>query len=506
MENHSNIDTQMIAHHHKARDKRTRWESVWQDCYDYAWPQRGAMFSGHDGEGVRRGERLYDGTALDAVDQLASLLLGNITPPLTPWFGLKPGTDVSAEDAKKLAPLLEKTSRIMQAHFDQSNFIVELHQSLVDLIVAGTASLAFEESDPGEMSAFTFTAIPLSHIVMEEGVRGTLDTSYRNFSLTAAEIGARYPDFLLADSQTTAGSKTDDQVWDVTESIIPLHDKSAYLHCAFLSDSGEVLHRAKIDYQPYVNFRWMKSAGEIYGRSPVMKALPDIKTANKVVELILKNASISVTGIWQAEDDGVLNLANIELVPGAIIPKAVGSKGLTPLEMPARFDVSQIVLTDLRSRIRHALQVDRLPQMDAKPRTATEIIERGNEMSLLLGATFGRLQVELLNPLIQRAYQILRRRGAIPDLPLDGRVVAIEHRSPLARAQAGRHVEAAIGWVQAADSLGPEAAAHINRVAVLEYLTAALGLPAIFLNSITQNSIDALQVTKNTLTPTNQTE
>jgi len=28
-----------------------------------------------------------------------------------------------------------------------------------------------------------------------------------------------------------------------------------------------------------------------------MKALPDIKTANKVVELILKNASIAVTGI-----------------------------------------------------------------------------------------------------------------------------------------------------------------------------------------------------------------
>jgi hypothetical protein len=188
-----------------------------------------------------------------------------------------------------------------------------------------------------------------------------------------------------------------------------------------------------------------------------------------------------VTGIWQAEDDGVLNPATIELVPGAIIPKAVGSKGLTPLDMPARFDVSQIILTDLRSRIRHALQVDRLPQFDDKARTATEILERSNEMSLLLGATFGRLQVELLTPLLQRAYQILRRRGAIPDLPLDGRVVAIEHRSPLARAQAARHVEAAIGWVRIADALGPQTAAHIDRVGVLEYLTDVIGLPAMFM-------------------------
>ena len=50
-----------------------------------------------------------------------------------------------------------------------------------------------------------------------------------------------------------------------------------------------------------------------------MKCLPDIKTANKVVELILKNASIAVTGIWQADDDGVLNPANIELKPGATV-------------------------------------------------------------------------------------------------------------------------------------------------------------------------------------------
>ena len=80
-----------------------------------------------------------------------------------------------------------------------------------------------------------------------------------------------------------------------------------------------------------------------------MKALPDIKTANKVVELILKNATIAVTGIWQAEDDGVLNPSNIRLTPGAIIPKAVGSKGLSPLQTAGDFDVSELVLSDLRN-------------------------------------------------------------------------------------------------------------------------------------------------------------
>src|SRR3546814_7919284 len=131
---------------------------------------------------------------------------------------------------------------------------------------------------------------------------------------------------------------------------------------------------------PCVNFRWLKAPGEVYGRSPVMKALPDIKTANKVVELILKNASIAVTGIWHADDDGVLNPATVRLVPGAIIPKAQGSAGLTPLAAPGRFDVSQLVLDDLRARIRHALLVDRLGSVEAPRMTATEVHPRPSVM------------------------------------------------------------------------------------------------------------------------------
>ena len=142
-----------------------------------------------------------------------------------------------------------------------------------------------------------------------------------------------------------------------------LKDGPAYRYTVIL-DSGiaeaEVLAEGRFARSPFINFRRLKAPGETYGRSPVMKTLPDIKTANKVVELVLKNASIAVTGIWQADDDGVLNPGTIRLVPGTIIPKAVGSAGLTPLATPGRFDVSQLVLDDLRRRIRHALLVDRL--------------------------------------------------------------------------------------------------------------------------------------------------
>ena len=110
---------------------------------------------------------------------------------------------------------------------------------------------------------------------------------------------------------------------------------------------------------------------------------------------------------------------NINLTPGAIIPKAVGSSGLTPLTSGANFDVSQIILKDLRDRIRHTLLADRLGLLSEKEMTATEIIARNADMMRILGATYGRLLHEFIRPLCDRGLQILSGRGLIEPIKLN---------------------------------------------------------------------------------------
>jgi hypothetical protein len=432
---------------------------------------------------VPRGNRfggmpmIYDGTALDAVEQLAASMLGNLMPPWTQWFGLKPGPDLTPAQAEALAPVLEKAARTLQAHFDRSNFMVEIHQCFLDLIVGGTACLFIEQGEPGDFSTLRFTAVPLSGIILEEGIDGTLDGGFRILKLTLAQMRARYPRAVLPDRLIAAGTKDSQLRFELIEAILP--DKDGYRLMAFMDDDQrKILKDVVVKDSPLVAFRWLKSPGEIYGRSPVMKALPDIKTANKVVELILKNASIAVTGIWQADDDGVLNPANIQLKPGTIIPKAVGSHGLQPLEMPGRFDVSQIILDDLRGRIRHALLTDRLGPVTSRTMTATEVLERSAEMGLLLGATYGRLQTELMTPLIQRAYAILRQRGEVPDVNIDGRFVTLDYRSPLARAQGQRNIQNTLFWLQSVQAMGPAALSAVNWPQAARVLGDALGVPS----------------------------
>ena len=430
-------------------EERAEFEPLWADCRRYALP----------GADTRE---VFDSTAMNAVDNLASSLLAQLTPPWSKWFGLSSCCDDDASRA-----VVEEAELRLQSHVDRSNFYVEAHQCYLDLITLGTAVMLFEEAPIGSPSAFSFTAIPFDQIAL-----GALDEVFRRSILSREELAARFPnielpkegsEFTLVESSTPRMTSTGAQ---------------GYNYAAFVDIGGkpELVSEGVFSTSPFIVFRWMKLPSEIYGRSPVMKALPDIKTANKVVELVLKNASMSVSGVWLADDDGVINLDNITLSPGTIIPKAVGSSGLTPLRTGADFNVSQLVLGDLRDNISRCLLANEVAGFKNAAMTATEVIERGVQVSRILGATYGRLQSEFLTIVILRGVSILSRRGEISGITIDGRVADLRYRSPLASAQALRDAENVLGWIRTLASLGDEALSTIDRPAVAKYLSRVFGV------------------------------
>ena len=454
---------ELMARHATALAARQRHEGIWRDCYQHVLPPIGS------------GATLFDATAADAAEQLAASLLAELTPPWSRWFGLAPGRPLSDTAADHAADALEDAAEVLQGHLDRSNFALEMHQAFLDLVITGTGLMLVEEAAPGEATALRFTAIPMQDAVLEEGPSGRLDTVFRALKLPDAALRQRFPHATLPNP---ANSEQDKATHAVLEALWP--DQTGYRFVALLADAAapQILAEGSFAESPFIAFRWLKAPGESYGRGPVAKALPDIRTANKVVELVLANASIAVTGIWQAEDDGVLNPATVRLVPGAIIPKAPGSSGLTPLAAPGSFNVSELVLTDLRARIRTALLADRLgPQRDQRM-TATEVLERAAETSRLLGATYGRLQAELLTPLIARCLSILRRRGEIPPVLIDGREAVLRYRSPLAQVQGRADAANTLLFLEALRGLGPAAVAEINIPATTRWLSRSLGAPA----------------------------
>jgi hypothetical protein len=464
---------QIVLRHDRAVARRRPYESTWADAYAHVLP------SPSEAPG------LYDATAADAAEQLAASLLAELTPPWSRWFGLAPARAIAdTEEGQAAAFALEGAADILQSQLDRSNFAVEMHQAFLDLVITGTGIMLVEEAPPGEVSALRFSAVPVRTAILEEGMTGRLDTVFREARLTTAEVLGRFPfaelpPAMLREAETEAEAM-DPPKHRLIEAVWP--DGSGHRYAAVLDAASlkEPLFVAQGRFAdgPFIAFRWLKAPGEVYGRGPVIKALPDIRTANRVVELVLKNASIAVTGIWQAEDDGVLNPATVQLVPGAIIPKAPGSSGLTPLAAPGNFDVSQLVLNDLRARIRSALLVDRLGTPKDARMTATEVLERSAETARLLGATYGRLQSELLTPLVARSLAILARRGEIPPVLLDHGRVALRYESPLARVQGRADAANTLLFLEAVAKMGEAAASQVDAPAAARWLARTLGAPA----------------------------
>jgi len=454
----------LFARWQAALDRRRPFEPTWQACYDHVLPSLNASAA------------LFDATAADAAEQLAASLLAELTPPWSRWFGLAPSRPA---DDPALAAALEDASATLQRHFDRSNFTVEMHQAFLDLVIVGTGVLLVEEAPLGEPSAFRFTAVPLPTAVLEEGPDGRLTTIFRRSALSAAALRERFPRAELPPEILRDAEQDAPAPLAVIEAVWPQSDGTRYAAILAVDpDAPVLLAEGRFAASPLIAFRWLKAPGETYGRGPVQKALPDIRTANKVVELVLKNASIAVTGIWMADDDGVLNPATVKLVPGTIIPKAPGSAGLTPLAAPGNFDVSQLVLTDLRTRIRAALLADRLAPLQDQRMTATEVLERSGQTARLLGATYGRLQTELLTPLVTRCLGILARRAELDPSFADGQRATLRYESPLARVQARADAANTLLFLQSAGSIGGDAAAQIDTAAATRWLARTLGAPA----------------------------
>ena len=375
----------------RALDLRAPWITRWDSALRYTMPTA-------DDDAAT----LFDATAADATDNLAASIYSLLTPPESLWLSLVP------EGAQ--SPDAVAATMALRANLNDSNFYTTIHQCYMDLIVLGTACLFMAENPIGSTSAFSFTAIPMRDIAVLNGA------VFHMATMPAREVMEKYPSWTPPANLRDTIKNDPETPLRLVQSLVGT-DFTAWLDVGGDIENN-IVSTGQFETNPYIIFRWAVASGEQYGRGPVLRALPDIKTANKVVELVLKNATIAVSGIWQADDDGVINLSNINLTPGAIIPKAVGSSGLTPLASGANFDVSQIVLKDLRERIRHALLADRLGLLSEKEMTATEIMARNADMMRILGATYGRLLHEFIRPLVERGLQILARRGVIDKISL----------------------------------------------------------------------------------------
>ena len=475
--------------------QRQNWETHWQEVADYMMPRK-ADVTKLRSRGDKRTELIFDSSPLQAVELLAASLHGMLTNPSTPWFSLKFKEDeMDNEDEAK--EWLESATETMYAAFNKSNFQQEIFELYHDLITFGTAAMYIEED---EDDILKFSTRHINEIYIAENDKGRIDTVYRKFRLSVRAAVQQFGQGLSQKIDTIHAKDPYEEV-EIVHAVYPRSDfnpkkqdkKNMPFESVYMEySSGDELSVSGFREFPFVVPRYLKASHEIYGRSPAMTALPDVKMLNEMSKTTIKAAQKQVDPPLLVPDDGFI--LPVRTVPGGLNFYRSGTRDrIEPLNIGANNPLGLNMEQQRRESIRAVFYVNQLMMQQGPQMTATEVIQRNEEKMRLLGPVLGRLQSELLKPLIDRVFAVLLRNNMLPQAPefLSGRDVEIEYVSPLAKAQKSTELQSIMRAIEILGSLSNVAPVfdHINMDKLVRHLASIVGVPQKILKP--QNQINA---------------
>lgn len=466
---------QVLRRFSKAKQDRSNWEDLWQDIYDYVLPAREGFYESTPGE--ERTEEIFDETALVALSDFVSRIQQGIVPAHLMFFRFEPGPEVTdPQQRKTLQAQLDDVSRFVWEAIVNSNFVSESQEVINDLAV-GWSDLIVDDGVDGKL--LQFKCIPQCQVYWDTGPFKEVDGVFRvREKIRILDIKTIWPDATVSEALIDKTKDNPDATTNLVEAsyrdwsekgtplyryqVVAGEDKSLVIDN---EDSG-------LGARPHITMRWSVAAGEVYGRGPLVNAMPAIRTTNLVTEMILENSQMAISGIWQVEDDGTINVDNVEIVPGATYARAPDSRGLERVDSPGNFNVADIVLATQQENIRKALYAQNLGPLDQTPRSATEINARMQDLAEQTAGPSGRLKVEWVDRMLQRIVWLLTRQGILEMPKVDGRQVRVVMKSPLARAQKFEEIERIRGFAgDVMGILGPQAAQlYVDQDSVVDQL------------------------------------
>ncbi|MFV0347299.1 MAG: portal protein [Halodesulfovibrio sp.] len=486
--------------HSFLESQRTSWESHWREIAEYIVPRKG-RFTGssqHEADsGERRGGRIIDATATRAVRVLAAGMQGGLTSPARPWFRLR----LEDRDLMEFGPVrmwLDDVETRIYGALARSNFYQSIHGMYTELGAFGSADL-YHETDRERV--MNFSCLTCGEYAWATNAWGRVDTVVRRCMMTARQIAEKYGEHNLSRSTRRKLTKEPYGFVEVVHLVMPRRERDAgkkdFRNMPWASlvfeangEADDLLHEGGYEEFPHLCARWDVAGTDIYGRSPGMDALPDVKMLQEMAKSQLL-AVHKVVNPPMRVPTGYKQRLN--LIPGAqnyVNPNQ--PEALAPLyQINPDIQAVSYKIDDVRKAIREGFFNDLFLMFAGDSRsnvTAAEIMERSQEKLLMLGPVIERYQTEILDPLITRSFGILHRNGLLPPVPpeLAGEELNIEYVSVLAQAQkqssgnAIRQLTLEVGRMAA---VAPQVLDKIDFDQCVDELAAIAGAPARIIRS-----------------------
>lgn len=453
--------------------ERSSWMDHWRDISEYLLPRSGRYFLTDRNRGERRHNSIYDSTGTRALRVLAAGMMAGMTSPARPWFRLTTSIPELDESAAVKVWLADVT-RLMQMVFAKSNTYRALHSIYEELGAFGTASSVVLPDFDRVIHHHTLTA---GEYAIATDHKGLVNTLFREFEMTVGQLVAEFGRNNCSRTVQNLYDQGKLDAWvPVLHGIEPRRQRdpskrdnrnmavrSVYFEKG--GDNGQLLRESGYREFPALCPRWATAGGDIYGNSPAMEALGDIKQLQH--EQLRKAEGIDYQTRPPLQVPTSAKSRDLDTLPGGIsyVDAASQNGGIrSAFEVNLNLNYLLEDIRDVRERIKSSFYADlflMLAGNDNRNMTATEVAERHEEKLLMLGPVLERLHNEILDPLIEMTFSRMLAAGIVPPPPqeLQGMELNVEYVSMLAQAQraiATNSVDRFVGNLGAVAQFKPE--------------------------------------------------
>lgn len=450
MEQTINRRQRLLARKSALWTERSSWITHWREISDYQQPRAGRFVASDRNRGDKRTNHILDNTAVFGARTLAAGLMSGITSPARPWFRL----EIKDKDLMESGPVkawLHDTASLLRGIFAASNTYRSLHTLYEELGLFGTGSSILLPDFDNVVHHYPLT---VGEYALATDARGNVNTLAREFQMTVEQMAMQFGKENLSTSVRNLYDKGSYDAWvDVVHLVEPRRERdsskldgknkrfaSYYIEPGqdnfdkFLSESG-------FNRFPALTPRWVVTGNDVYGTSPGMECLGDVKQLQH--QQLRKGQAIDYQVNPPLQVPAKYKEAHKARLPGGVFyVDSVGQQGGVRSAYDVNLNLQHLMLDiqDVRERIRSAYYADLFLMLANDNRsgiTATEVAERHEEKLLMLGPVLERLHNELLSPLIDITFEHAREAGILPEAPpeLEGMELSVEFISVLAQAQ-----------------------------------------------------------------------
>ena len=497
---------------------RRPYDDHYRELQDYVLPRRGNFDTGNPSgrqHTSRVNRKILNSRGTLALRTLQSGMQAGITSPARPWFRLIPAEFelYSNDDVRRY---IDITERVMRQFFQSTGTYNALHVSYGDIGLLGTDAAIF---DPDTREGFILHQLVPGTFWLGVNMLGEVDTLYHEDWLTVEQIVGRfvYRNRPSGEPDWSVASHTVKNLWDrgnrteliqVSRIIEPRRNRDpirltpdnfpiASVWWETGSSGDTVLRNSGYRRNPIIASRWYKEGHDIYGRSPGMDALPDVK----MLQTQERDKQEAIQRMNRPPMNAPTSMRNsaFSLLPGAL-NFTDDVNGLRPAyEINPPVEQLRYDIRETEERVNEAFYASlfmMLAQSDRRQITAREIEERHEEKLIGLGPVLELQHKEKLRPLIFNAYETLREQNRLPPTPeaLDGQKLMIDYISMLAQAQRAvstGSIERLYAFAGNLAAVFPELPDKLDSDGAIEEYASMLGTPANVLR--TRDEVDAIR-------------